>query len=395
MEQLIKIIFAMLFTPAPKNRWGIPVLLWGEPGIGKSSIVEQIAMSVGLQANTFIASLSEPSDIAMPVPIDGKIKMVLHEQFEALMHSKDSITHFDELTQASGPMQGAVMRIINDAVVGNKTLPTGARRIASANDESQAAGGNPLAAPLNNRFVHINVDDILMGETQSWIDWVWDDAGEKMNFLKTTVKEEEERVWALWPAAFLAAQRDFTAFIRRKPDQLQHKIDESSNRKAWPTRRSVATAMRIWASSKVHNLDDRSTALLLEGCVGEGFVNEFIPFVTNDPLPDPAELLDGNDPWEHVSHRPDRTLAVIDSCTALVCPKGGVRETRTKRAKALWLLMAKIARQDPTAGDLFEPAARKLMEAGLWTNTLRKSAEGLLSELAPIITAAKKAKGKL
>jgi predicted AAA+ superfamily ATPase len=32
-----------LQTPSPKGHRGIPVLVWGQPGVGKSSFIEQLA----------------------------------------------------------------------------------------------------------------------------------------------------------------------------------------------------------------------------------------------------------------------------------------------------------------------------------------------------------------
>ena len=41
---------------------GVPVLLWGGPGVGKTSVVEQIARHHGWHLETVIASICDPTD---------------------------------------------------------------------------------------------------------------------------------------------------------------------------------------------------------------------------------------------------------------------------------------------------------------------------------------------
>src|SRR2546426_7573347 len=50
-----------------------PVLIWGPPGIGKSSLVEQFAASAGLACVSLLGSQLAPEDIiGVPQIVDGK-----------------------------------------------------------------------------------------------------------------------------------------------------------------------------------------------------------------------------------------------------------------------------------------------------------------------------------
>ena len=50
-----------------------PVFIWGAPGIGKSSIVEQFAEDVGLKCVSLLGSQLAPEDIiGVPQIVDGK-----------------------------------------------------------------------------------------------------------------------------------------------------------------------------------------------------------------------------------------------------------------------------------------------------------------------------------
>jgi MoxR-like ATPase len=54
----------------------VPCLLWGDPGVGKSSAVRSIGEALGLPVKVVIASIREPSDFAgLPVVNDGSVTL--------------------------------------------------------------------------------------------------------------------------------------------------------------------------------------------------------------------------------------------------------------------------------------------------------------------------------
>ncbi|MGH3842597.1 MAG: AAA family ATPase [Pseudonocardiaceae bacterium] len=55
---------------------GVPVVLWGSPGTGKTSVVRALGASLGCPVEVVIGSLREPSDFAgLPVVVDGGVRM--------------------------------------------------------------------------------------------------------------------------------------------------------------------------------------------------------------------------------------------------------------------------------------------------------------------------------
>jgi len=53
-----------------------PVFIWGPPGIGKSSIVQQFSAQVGLPCVSLLGSQLAPEDlIGVPQIIDGKSRL--------------------------------------------------------------------------------------------------------------------------------------------------------------------------------------------------------------------------------------------------------------------------------------------------------------------------------
>ena len=55
---------------------GVPVLLWGSPGTGKTSAVVALGEALGWPVETVIGSIREPSDFAgLPVVVDGSVHL--------------------------------------------------------------------------------------------------------------------------------------------------------------------------------------------------------------------------------------------------------------------------------------------------------------------------------
>src|ERR687885_822145 len=58
------------------GRAGVPVCLWGDPGIGKSALIQAAAAADGVPCETVIGSLREPSDFAgLPVVTDDGVRL--------------------------------------------------------------------------------------------------------------------------------------------------------------------------------------------------------------------------------------------------------------------------------------------------------------------------------
>lgn len=137
-----------------------PVLLWGEPGIGKSAGMEQLAAGLGLELETVIASVHEPSDFAgLPVvgddPAVTGVPMAPPDWAVRLARTGQGLLFFDELSSAPPAVQAALLRVVLERRVGSLRLPEAVRVVAAANPPSSAADGWHLSPPLANRFVHL------------------------------------------------------------------------------------------------------------------------------------------------------------------------------------------------------------------------------------------------
>lgn len=142
-----------------------PVFIWGAPGIGKSSIVEYFAESLGLPCVSLLGSQLAPEDIiGVPQIIDGKSvfcppRMIAREEPYCLF--------LDELNACSQEVQKAFYSLIHDRRIGEYFLPEGSIIIGAGNRAQDNAIVKPMSSALINRMFHVE----LIASHRDWLGW--------------------------------------------------------------------------------------------------------------------------------------------------------------------------------------------------------------------------------
>ena len=142
-----------------------PVFIWGAPGIGKSSIVENFARSLGLPCVSLLGSQLAPEDIiGVPQIIDGKSvfcppRMIARDEPYCLF--------LDELNACSQEVQKAFYSLIHDRRIGEYFLPEGSIIIGAGNRAQDNAIVKPMSSALINRMFHVE----LTASAREWLDW--------------------------------------------------------------------------------------------------------------------------------------------------------------------------------------------------------------------------------
>jgi hypothetical protein len=142
-----------------------PVFIWGPPGIGKSSLVEAFAESVGLPCVSLLGSQLAPEDlIGVPQIIDGKSRFCPPT---LIARDEPFCLFLDELNACSQEVQKAFYSLIHDRRIGEYHLPEGTVVIGAGNRTEDAAIVKPMSSALINRLVHVQ----LRANASNWLDW--------------------------------------------------------------------------------------------------------------------------------------------------------------------------------------------------------------------------------
>ncbi|AGF53583.1 sll7029 (plasmid) [Synechocystis sp. PCC 6803] len=221
------------------NQIKTSTMIWGPPGIGKSSIVAQIAEEGKLRFIDLRLSQLAPTDLrGLPVAIPtSKTKPQTGTSAwyppEFLPKDGAGILFLDELNMAPPAMQGVAQQLILDRRVGSYEVPTDWFIWAAGNRKEDRASVFEMPAPLANRFLHLDVQPDFESFKQYALE-----------------QKYHEQV---------------IAFLSFRPG-LIHKLD--LQRPAWPSPRSWAIANGLHQV----NLD-------VSPAVGEGCAAEFSAFV--------------------------------------------------------------------------------------------------------------------
>ncbi|WP_116105447.1 AAA family ATPase [Lewinella sp. IMCC34191] len=275
-----------LATPSPQGPIGIPVLLWGRPGVGKSSFIEGLA-GEHLRVTTLIASIHDPTDFSgLPVLTDGRVRYATPEWVEAFGEDEDGILFLDELSTAPPSVQAALLRVVFERRVGFQELPERVRIVAAANPPDLMIGGWELSPPLRNRFVHLNwsIPESLYirSLTEGW-------AKGQLPDIEPAAHRQRLPEWKVKIAGFL-----------RLSGSALHS-DPEANAYGFASPRTWDFAAALLAACDVLGYrlgSDNGTAqtVLLEliaGCLGEATALPFLEYLNRLRIPDPADILAG------------------------------------------------------------------------------------------------------
>lgn len=225
----------------------LSLMLWGLPGIGKSSIVADVARKHGLQLVDLRLSQLAPTDLrGLPVAENGVSRWFPPE---FLPTDGKGILFLDEINMAPPAMQGISQQLILDRRVGSYRVPDGWFIWAAGNRKSDRAAVFEMPSALANRFIHIE----LVPDIDSFKAWG----------LRVGLSEQ------------------ILAFLAFRPTLL-HQID--ALRPAWPSPRSWVMAHQLLGAQ-----------LSVEPAIGPGAAGELEAFCSvYQALPDLEGVLAGD-----------------------------------------------------------------------------------------------------
>jgi hypothetical protein len=246
------------------------LMIWGPPGIGKSSIVAQTASANQLDFIDLRLSQLAPTDLrGLPV---AELKRNLSRWLapEFLPRRGKGILFLDELNLAPPTMQGMAQQLILDRRVGSYTVPDGWFIWAAGNRKEDRAAVFEMPTPLANRFLHLDIEPDL----------------ESFKVYALTRKFHEQ----------------ILAFLSFRPSLL-HKIDPQQV--AWPSPRSWEMANTL-----------HKNGLDVSAAIGIATAAEFTAYINiYTRLPNLKSILDGEGAEIKFPEEPSLRYAVITGLT--------------------------------------------------------------------------------
>ena len=329
-----------------------PLMVWGAPGLGKSSILKDVAREAGIGFIDVRLAQREPVDIrGLPVPGEDGVKWLVASEWPRDPSSRGIIL-FDEITAADRSLQVAAYEFILDRRLGELyTVPDGWYICAAGNRTEDRAVATTMSSALANRFLHVEMRD----DAESWVRWA---LGHDIA-----------------PAV--------VGFIRFRPALLFSQKDENLER-GWPSPRSWERVSHMLGA-----LGTGDRALLpkvVDGLVGRRAGLEFMAFLeVEEDMADVLELmLDASRPVDP----PEKTDRLYAFCSALVYNlwRGRTDEDEARRMDGFYRISAALPRDfaamsmlDAMSGNAGHPmaeCARKLYRHPRYAEWAARNGQG-------------------
>ncbi len=138
-------------------------MLWGPRGVGKSSVVRQVASHFDVPLVDLRLTTIEPVDIRGAIYVDDKQGKTVWFPPEFLPgpDEPNGILFLDELTAADQRLQISAYSLILDRRVGHYRLPAGWQVIAAGNASFHGAVSHDMGTALADRMFHFNVQTVI------------------------------------------------------------------------------------------------------------------------------------------------------------------------------------------------------------------------------------------
>lgn len=279
----------------------VPVILWGAPGQGKTSVLKSFAQQSGRKLEIILASIREPQDFAgLPAISNGTMNLIPPNWAQSLANDGNGILFADEINTAPPSVQAALLRVCLEKVAGDLELGEKTSIVAAANPPEIAADGWDLAAPLANRFCHIDwrlpADVVAEGLLGSWPVIALPEVSQERISTET-----DSEAWKL--SGFLMTRQHLSTAMPESTGQQG---------RAFPTPRSWEMVLKLVGTANAMGLNPEVRRLLVVGCVGPGAGSEYLAYREELDLPNP-ELLVADPVGLEIPKRADQLYAICGS----------------------------------------------------------------------------------
>jgi len=308
----------------------VPLIMWGPPGIGKSSIVEQIGKEMNLDIIDLRLAQLDPTDLrGIPMPNretmradwflpsfwpmvaeedgvrevkgeNGRIKKIKYKAGDC--PTGPGILFLDEIEKAPVSVKNAALQLVLDRRIGDYKLPDDWAMICAANREEDGCFSQPLGNALANRLTHLEVE----ADVETWSAWA---------------RENE-------------VLEDVIGYLHFAP-QFLYKVTGDH---AFPTPRSWVAGSTLMALAG--NAKERKE--LLSSCIGSAASQEFVVWQAVYKNVDPEAIFRGEMPNFDGQDQGFKYAVAMAVAFYMRKRKKGIKGVEKNVAKFLKLLSAEL-----------------------------------------------------
>jgi len=314
-----------------------PIMLWGPPGIGKSSLIHQISEEINREVLDLRLAQLEPTDlrgVPMPNSETGRANWYLPSfwpdraeeettrEIEVEEEIKDGkktetvlvkktipvkagccpngpgVVFLDEIEKAPVSVKNASLQLVLDRAIGTYKLPDDWAIVCAGNREEDGCFSAPLGAALSNRMIHLDI-------------------------------EPDVEAWAMW-ARDNNVIDDIIGFLHFKPELLYKQTEEH----AFPTPRTWVIGSNLVQSVKTQ----KEQKELLGASVGRHAAQEYTVWANVYKSVDPEAVFAGQMPDFNGKEQSFKYAVALAVAFHLRKRKGGIKKAEDHVAKFMGIL---------------------------------------------------------
>ena len=315
-------------------RHNTPIMLWGPPGIGKSSLIHQIANEMHRNMLDLRLAQLEPTDlrgVPMPNKNTGRAEWFLPafwpdratEDTEREVTTVDEkgketttkvpvkagccptgpgIIFLDEIEKAPVSVKNASLQLVLDRMIGTYKLPDDWALVCAGNREEDGAFSAPLGSALSNRMIHLNIEP----DVESWAAWARDND----------------------------VSDDIIGFLHFKPELLYKQTEDH----AFPSPRSWEMGSSLCRTVKTQ----RDQKELLSAAVGRGAASEYVVWANVYQNVDPEAIFVGKMPDFNGKDQSFQYAVAMAAAFHLRKRKNGIKKAEDHIANFLSILSPEL-----------------------------------------------------
>ena len=314
------------------------IMLRAKHGVGKSSVVKQTAMNMGVGFHDVRLSQCEVGDIkGLPhLDVANKRTEFLKPYWWPRDPNSKGILFFDELNRASKDVLQAVFEICLDRRLDGESLPEGWRVVAAINadDDYDVIELDPA---LLDRWFVIDFDPTV----KEWIEWA--------------------RKSKVHPAV--------VEYIARNNNHLDPQVGSMQSGEVYPSRRSWHALSQSIQAMGLETDDEGLLTQTAKGWVGRALAVGFSRFMTNEFCQlKPADVLDK---YEEFLPKIEAACSDIEVISALANSvieelanreKKNISEKQLSALKEFFKLIPKDVASSMWTGLLHNPKTKKVVQ---------------------------------